>query len=429
MNLTRRTFLRAAGVVAGVAAGSTRSPPRARGRAAAEPPRRMVCICTPLGLHPPYFFPEKAGKDYELDAVPGSRSRTSATTSRSSPGCRIRTSGSSHDSISSFLTARPASGAAGRLPQQHLARPVRGRAHRRPDAVPQPGAVVRGLRPVVDAQRRARAVGHFAVERVRPAVPRRPARRSRRPRRAACATAGASSTPSATRPSSCSRPRRRRPRQARRVLHQRPRAGAAAGPGRGVVEEAQAQGRRQAAAEHHQRGRPDRQDAAAVRPDPPGPADRFDAAGHASCCSARAACRRFRACRLGHHDLSHHGKDPAKIEQLKTVEMEKMKTLRDFLAKLKQTQGGGRQPARPDDGLLQQQPGRRQQPLASRTCRSCSPAAASSTASTWPSIPTNPPPLCNLYVSMLQRLGIEADKFGSQHRDADGAGSGRVSGG
>jgi hypothetical protein len=27
--------------------------------------------------------------------------------------------------------------------------------------------------------------------------------------------------------------------------------------------------------------------------------------------------------------------------------------------------------------------------------------------------PQNPPPLCNLYVSMFQRLGIEADKFGS----------------
>ena len=25
--------------------------------------------------------------------------------------------------------------------------------------------------------------------------------------------------------------------------------------------------------------------------------------------------------------------------------------------------------------------------------------------------PQNPPPLCNLYVSMLQRLGIEADRF------------------
>ena len=27
--------------------------------------------------------------------------------------------------------------------------------------------------------------------------------------------------------------------------------------------------------------------------------------------------------------------------------------------------------------------------------------------------PQNPPPLCNLYVSMLQRLGIEVDKFSS----------------
>jgi hypothetical protein len=27
--------------------------------------------------------------------------------------------------------------------------------------------------------------------------------------------------------------------------------------------------------------------------------------------------------------------------------------------------------------------------------------------------PTNPPPLSNLYVSMLQRLGIEADNFAS----------------
>ena len=66
---------------------------------------------------------------------------------------------------------------------------------------------------------------------------------------------------------------------------------------------------------------------------------------------------------LGHHDLSHHGKDPGKLEQLKIVEVETMKTVRDLLAKLKQTQGRGRQPARPDDGLPRQQPGRRQQPL------------------------------------------------------------------
>ncbi len=27
--------------------------------------------------------------------------------------------------------------------------------------------------------------------------------------------------------------------------------------------------------------------------------------------------------------------------------------------------------------------------------------------------PDQPPPLCNLYVSMLQRLGLETDRFGS----------------
>ncbi len=27
--------------------------------------------------------------------------------------------------------------------------------------------------------------------------------------------------------------------------------------------------------------------------------------------------------------------------------------------------------------------------------------------------PNQPPPLCNLYVSMLQRLGIETERFGS----------------
>jgi hypothetical protein len=64
MTLPRRQFLQAAGVslalpwLEAFAAG----PPHAK----RQIPRRMVCICTPLGLHPPYFFPEKAGKDYAL---------------------------------------------------------------------------------------------------------------------------------------------------------------------------------------------------------------------------------------------------------------------------------------------------------------------------------------------------------------------------
>ena len=44
---------------------------------------------------------------------------------------------------------------------------------------------------------------------------------------------------------------------------------------------------------------------------------------------------------LGHHDLSHHGKDPAKLAQLKIIELQTMKTVRDLLSKLKQTHEAG----------------------------------------------------------------------------------------
>src|SRR5204863_9033733 len=44
---------------------------------------------------------------------------------------------------------------------------------------------------------------------------------------------------------------------------------------------------------------------------------------------------------LGHHDLSHHGQDPKKIEQLATIEMEKMKTVHELLEKLKKTEEQG----------------------------------------------------------------------------------------
>src|SRR5206468_10686578 len=43
----------------------------------------------------------------------------------------------------------------------------------------------------------------------------------------------------------------------------------------------------------------------------------------------------------GHHNLSHHGQDPNKLEQLKIVELEKLKVLRELLARLKQTKEEG----------------------------------------------------------------------------------------
>lgn len=62
MKLSRRTFLRAAGVCVALpfldAMSHGQQPAAAR-------PRRMVLIGRPLGLHTPFLFPERAGRDYE----------------------------------------------------------------------------------------------------------------------------------------------------------------------------------------------------------------------------------------------------------------------------------------------------------------------------------------------------------------------------
>jgi hypothetical protein len=114
----------------------------------------------------------------------------------------------------------------------------------------------------------------------------------------------------------------------------------------------------------------------------------------------------------GHHDLSHHGQDPAKIAQLKILEIEKMKTLRDFLTQLKTTQEEG-------------------ECLLDRTMVFFSSNLGDAGKHSVKNMPVllagggfqhgqhlafdedNHPPLCNLFVSMLQRMGIAANKFGS----------------
>ncbi|MSR32303.1 MAG: DUF1552 domain-containing protein [Gemmataceae bacterium] len=115
---------------------------------------------------------------------------------------------------------------------------------------------------------------------------------------------------------------------------------------------------------------------------------------------------------LGHHDLSHHGQDPTKIAQLRAVELEKMKSLARFLAKLKETR-------EEDETLLDR--------TAVFFSSNLGNASNHSTANL-PVIlagggfkhgshlafdPKKPPPLSNLYISMLQRLGLGVDKFGT----------------
>ena len=116
----------------------------------------------------------------------------------------------------------------------------------------------------------------------------------------------------------------------------------------------------------------------------------------------------------GHHDLSHHGQDPAKLAQLKTLEIEKMKTFRDFLRLLRTSREGG-------------------ETLLDRTTVFFSSNLGDASKHSVKNMPVivaggrfqhgqhlsfdenKNPPLCNLYVSILQGMGIGVDRFGSSN--------------
>ena len=111
-----------------------------------------------------------------------------------------------------------------------------------------------------------------------------------------------------------------------------------------------------------------------------------------------------------HHSLSHHGKDPKKLEQLGAVEGAEMKVFGEFLAKLKSTKENG-------SNLLDQ------------TMLMYSSNMGNASSHDNKNLPVivagggfkhgrhlqfddkNNTPLCNLFVSMLQKMGIDADKF------------------
>ncbi len=113
-----------------------------------------------------------------------------------------------------------------------------------------------------------------------------------------------------------------------------------------------------------------------------------------------------------HHNLSHHGKDPEKLKQLQRVEIQQMAALRDFLGQLRQTKEGG-------------------ETLLDRTMVLYGSNLGNASSHDTKNLPVllagggfkhgqhlafdrkNNAPLCKLYVSMLQRLGIEVDRFAS----------------
>jgi hypothetical protein len=115
---------------------------------------------------------------------------------------------------------------------------------------------------------------------------------------------------------------------------------------------------------------------------------------------------------LGHHDLSHHGQDPNKIEQLKKVELEAVKVLRDLLAKLRETKEEGVTLLDRTMVLFGSNLGNAN----NHSCKNLPILLAGGGFKHGQHLPFDAkkgPPLCNLFVTMLQRLGIEADRFGS----------------
>ena len=208
----------------------------AGGRAAAAVPRRMVCVETNMGILPQFFFPEKAGRDYDAHALPGSgwrRMRDDLTvfSGVSHPGV---TGG--HAAEKCFLTGTPHP-ERGRLPQLDLARPVRRRAGRQPHPLPVAGAghEQRGTRPSATpaaARRSRRSAAPASCSR---SCSCRASRRRSPPTSRRCGRAAARSTSSATRPKRLNRSLSTgRPAADGPVLHVGARAGAAAAQRRGV---------------------------------------------------------------------------------------------------------------------------------------------------------------------------------------------------
>jgi hypothetical protein len=106
--IDRRKFLRASGVAMGLPLLGAMVPGSARAAAGqgAGGVRRMVAICSPLGFHTPNLFPERTGRDYEvtdyLVPLQPLRERFSVISGLMHPGVD-----GGHPAEQSFLTGAP----------------------------------------------------------------------------------------------------------------------------------------------------------------------------------------------------------------------------------------------------------------------------------------------------------------------------------
>jgi hypothetical protein len=119
---------------------------------------------------------------------------------------------------------------------------------------------------------------------------------------------------------------------------------------------------------------------------------------------------------MGDHELSHHGQEPQKIEQLRLIEEAKAKSLAGLLRKLKASEEGGESLLRNTTVLFGSNLGNASNHstfnlpilLAGGGFKHGQHLQVAPQGKTQNSLP-----LCNLFVAMIQRMGIETNKFAS----------------
>lgn len=406
MKLSRRHFLRAAGVSMALPWLDAFTP-RALA-AASQPRRRMICICSPLGLQPAYFFPKDAGKNYELspylEVIKDFRDDFTVVSGLAHPDV-----GPSHDSHLSFLTAAPhperRAGFRNSISMDQLAAEhLRGATRlstlslgESPLAWTRSGAPVpvdhfpsgvfarlflEGRPDEVQAQARRLSDGQSILDAVRDQAKRiQP-------------TLGAGDRDKLDEYFTSVRELEQRLVQAEE-WSKKPKPKVDAKPPQNITNGVDLIGKCRIwfdlihlalQTDSSRLITLDLLGTSGVTPGIPGVT-------------------------LGHHDLTHNGRDPGKIEQLRKLEIAKMQTFAIFLKLLRDTN---------EEGVS----------LLDRTMVFFSSNLGDASTHGVKNLPVllagggfkhgqhlafsdNLPPLSNLYVSMLQRLGVEADRFGS----------------
>jgi hypothetical protein len=409
MKLNRRSFLHGAGVAVALPLFDALAPKKARAAEAAVP-HRMVCINTPLGLHPANFFPTKAGKDYELspylDVLKDFRDDFTVISGLSHPDV-----GPSHDSNYSFLTAAPHpeqragfknSISLDQFAADHLFGQTRfptltlscegfGLAWTKSGAaVPSDNwptdvfskMFLEGRPDEVQAQARRLADGQSVLDAVRGQAKKMEQ------------TLGAGDREKLDEYFTSVRELEQRLSQAE-SWSKKPKPKVDAKPPVNIQNGADLIGKTRLWFDLiHLALQTDSTRLVTLQ------------------LLGTSSVPPIQGVNQGHHDLSHHGQEPAKIAQLRTLELEKMKTLLTFLTQLKGTKEEGAS-------------------LLDRTSVFFSSNLADASKHSVKNMPVllagggfkhgqhlafdenKNPPLCNLFVSILQRMGIEADKFGS----------------